>query len=81
MWHQLENVAENHFFDANLFKKFAIENKVKYGLDKYDMVSTWHSDDLIKDYKAFRGKEYEQERTNEVKRQVDIERRINAIKK
>ena len=62
MWNTLEDVAFNQNFDLKKFKDFALERKIEFGLDKYEMVSTWDCDNLIKEYKKFRGKEFEAER-------------------
>jgi hypothetical protein len=66
MQHSVNFIAQTHAelsdkrqdklrFNADDFKAFAKENAKKYGIidNGHDMlVSTWHSDDLIKDYKA-----------------------------
>ena len=65
MQHSVKNIGKDYAelsemrkdgdrFNANDFLKFANENKNKYSLIENGddlLVSTWHSNDLIKDYK------------------------------
>lgn len=48
-------VAKTHRFDEEKFVRFATDHSDKYGIDAengYAEVSTWHVDDLIRDFKT-----------------------------
>lgn len=51
MWHKIEQVATGHFIDEEKFKKFINENSTKYG-EADGMLSTWHVNQAINDYRA-----------------------------
>lgn len=54
MWHPTDFVAESRRVDSTALTAFALANKDKYGIlvgQSYAEVSTWHVDDLVKDFR------------------------------
>lgn len=58
MWHDLNDVAQQHDFNKTVFINFAMENHDKYGivssigsLGINAAVNNWHVDALVKDFK------------------------------
>lgn len=54
MWHQIEYVAQQRNVDHTALRKFALDNKDKYGIVQNATsieVNTWHVDKLVEDLK------------------------------
>jgi len=55
MWNPIEYVAKSRNLDATELKRFALDNKDKYGIVKENdsvEVNTWYVDKLITDFRA-----------------------------
>jgi hypothetical protein len=70
MWHTLKHVAENQMLDPIEFRKFALAQANRFGIDHFHMVNTFHVDDLLKAYRESQTPEQ-----LEAQRQAAISRR------
>jgi hypothetical protein len=56
MWNRVALVAQHQKVDPAALVDFALSNERKYGIDIVGgeaMVSNWHSEDLVADFKQF----------------------------
>lgn len=57
MVHRIKDIAHNYRLDSDKLIDFADKNRSKYGVFE-DLnclcTTTWHTDDLVRDFKKFR---------------------------